>query len=1624
MLCLALWKVATALAESPALVRDSTVATVQTLQGTVPARLIPIAPSRYVTLILLADMLAADDVVRIKREISAAISTPFLTAHKLQIVFLSGSGGDFSTPLVTNLQLQAALKQVNPGKGSANAPALLETLGSVPAQLPGSWAQAVVIGRLPAVAKDESWVSAWLSEIYRKQRVRLSFWSLDSAAPAWAQSAAAGAMGVVATGSFNSLLPMLNDSSSYFEVNWETKLSRGAWPYAAEIKNAAGERVAAVAALMTGAGYTPMLQAYLSARAEFEAASVSDEAATERLLSVNPSDLDGLRRRKVSVENSKLIAEITPLDASIWEQLGKAEFSAQAFDDAEKSLLRAAELGVKNASTLELQARLCQRKNDFAGALAFVDEALKSAAKQQALWLLRAEYSRTLKLGAKEIESLERAAVLGEIPPVWSKDLAVAYLDTGNTAKAIPLLRKSQSSLPLDAGGLIEYANLWERARQPKEAEGIWQKALQADPKVEAAYVGLIANYTATERYAEAGKIADSGLSVLPKSLPLLSAKERALEQAGDIYGARRLLAAPLGEGSNIELIKRRAELEDVYGGVGSDSYLALIKALTEQNAAQSEIVAACRRGFTVALREEHLNNAQMFADRLAKAGDRASLDLLTTRLPPSTQRVEIPGGVEAFEFLLFGHSNGKVDLVQALQVISAAIANRHAPIDPNSKTEWQHFESGVHEYFQRIASLNALGQRKDHLYEIVLSLKDKQNQQRTEKVFDILGLKMHRDKEGVSVKSAEGKSQIKKQGVLAALEIDEQAIEEALAQGKSYSLEIPFDVVPVFPSEEYWRNGFFDKEKLPGGLAEAFANDIRLPRLYSALNSMDRTAAQALVQAVQPKNLLERDSAGLWLYAAALALNGNLAEVPGGTGARAVWANLAGADPSSGAVFFEALLHKDDGRLISFFYTLSQLDVEHQRFFTRSAARGKVFYQLFRESQEARHGGADTRLWENGYVRFLREVPLNDDLSVDFPGSPEVWMVAKGLKSTGDSVAKMSRQMKKTAAPEDEDQILLRLASTDYKYLGRQETELANLVVVSRIDAQRSEPLTPESALVLAQSYATHPGLYPYFARLGDLETADYRKILSLETKCDGVDSAVANLRLGELHAFLALAGAAHASGLVPVDKFLPLFRKGLDRLMAARDGAAFTEASLAFVSELLPYAKLPSISADAAIRGIVLSEAGANREKAFDQVLALQKIPSLDDLLLVDHDLQKLNGPPAVFDDMQRAVERLTVLEVPKAWKVTGERKKSLELYDNAQAIKLITKGRLIAAKRKRSEEADLQRIANELRAELEPWVELALVGRIYARYLDASDLLVSEDPQLVRKHEFVTLNDHVGKPELFGPARMLISSESEGSYFTGGLADFSVVAGQVRAAGNHVTGSGGQFFATSLFASVRATDWRGFNAAVLLSFGTTIRLAREWIVESATAPDMRAELSDAARGILSLARRKALLQGLEMHEWNAVWQAVSVSDLHFLGDALRDKAPAGLWREPHLQAMKRAAQHTGEADMLGSVAPGLSGSAEPQLRRYEPYEEYQRHIIPDLLSERLAELKVNLAWLADNAAWEPERLIRITEPAADEFLSKLKMRDSWDWTAALDAYRNLKMETLEALASRGEP
>jgi len=124
--------------------------------------------------------------------------------------------------------------------------------------------------------------------------------------------------------------------------------------------------------------------------------------------------------------------------------------------------------------------------------------------------------------------------------------------------------------------------------------------------------------------------------------------------------------------------------------------------------------------------------------------------------------------------------------------------------------------------------------------------------------------------------------------------------------------------------------------------------------------------------------------------------------------------------------------------------------------------------------------------------------------------------------------------------------------------------------------------------------------------------------------------------------------------------------------------------------------------------------------------------------------------------------------------------------------------------------------------------------------------------------------------------------------------------------------------------------------------------------------------------------------------------------------------------LWSSVVLNAMKRTATHAKGLDVLGSVAPELNGCAQPRLHRYEPYEDYQFQARPEPMAQRLAELKLYLAWLADGSGWPPDVLAILASPVADAVLRRMAMRDMWDWRGALDSYRSLKAGNLEPLVN----
>jgi hypothetical protein len=131
----------------------------------------------------------------------------------------------------------------------------------------------------------------------------------------------------------------------------------------------------------------------------------------------------------------------------------------------------------------------------------------------------------------------------------------------------------------------------------------------------------------------------------------------------------------------------------------------------------------------------------------------------------------------------------------------------------------------------------------------------------------------------------------------------------------------------------------------------------------------------------------------------------------------------------------------------------LSHLDREHQRYFTRPAARLAAFYELFRESIDMRFG-ARRRLRSTPFLEFIRNIPLRDDGTVRFPGGAAAWAGPNGRQA------------------EAEDEILLRVAKTRYSSGNVELSQSDNFLAAVRIDGHRSEPLDEASARLLSRHY------------------------------------------------------------------------------------------------------------------------------------------------------------------------------------------------------------------------------------------------------------------------------------------------------------------------------------------------------------------------------------------------------------------------------------------------------------------------------------------------------------------------------------------------------------------------
>jgi Flp pilus assembly protein TadD len=1626
--------------------------------GKSDARVIEITPTPELLILLSPDALTPEDLAPVQT-FAIALFQELRSKVPVRIGVISGGSVDVAGPIRSVQEIRTALRaaQFDTFQPKAlDAAALMSGITASLESVPSEWAFTLIAGHMPQtqngpvsdVVKDpdvEKYAIAYMARQLIARKRSLLFWD-PSAAPmaAWTRMLSRNtggfafdqpaelAAGLLSQETLAGITPNLQPPRSGFRldsvaIDAVPELAGAPTPLIVS-SSPAIPAISQFAELRTLTGHIASALADQNAPATALAGARDD---LDKALRINPADWTAVslgitltERQKDAAAEIPLLeqaVELKPAEAPLWQALGNLQYDRKDFVPAEASLLRARQLGIKNARIAGQLGRIRYESKDYAGAQPLIDESLSLDATQQPLWFLAAGMAKTAGNTGKQAVSLERALALGGLHIEERVELIRIYLAKGDDAGKANAARNADlelPNLPAEPGIQTTWAEFYQQLGRSGDALALWKKALELDPKREPAHAAIAKIFLDGKRYADALDAAEHGIEYAPESPRLQLAKAIALEHLDRIYEARHALDAFTPKTEDVDLLKHQAGVSDVFGGNAPAAYRRLAEALGNGG---SDVL---KRGWQVSLRDGDDTAAAWFESKMPASERSEKRDAASTRDAKQSNGVWIPGGFDALMFMAHGPAGSSPERF-ILDYCRTVLVNEPNP----NQTGINAFRKSMDEYFAQLKTLLSMGVKTGDQSVITLSMADKKSEKQTETVLALLGWRLRGNKQQLTIESNEKESQARKQDLSAALAIDQGGMQSAFQAGKPFRIEIPWEWAPLAMDEPIIRQ-LAQAERLAGGLPEAFVVNPDLARFYTGMTNLNRETATALMSSISPVSLAGRYAGLFAFYSSALAVNGGRVLAPGGTQADAVWTSLAGVPPSDPTRFFQALFGKDDGKLFAFFNALSQLDSAHQRFFTLSAKRAGSFYQLFSESNEVRVGRRSRR---TSFAGFLRDIPLNADGTVNFPGSAEVWTVARGESKTSEKSEKMLRKVRKAVAPDVEDEILLRIASTRYKIGADHTTELDNFLAVAHIDAHRKEPLDEESALLLAQNLIAFGSFYPYFSVFPDLTAADFKAVFALGARLNSMGNLDADLAMGQFFALVEMIRLGLQSEKLQEQRALTIFRSLYARFQAAQDAAGFAAASLDSVRDLIGAAS----DADQALATMTLGDAaplafewndvehsldpGHRRAVAFGRVLNLQKAPSVSTLLSMDLAARSVaegkGAAEPMIAQLVKGAAALPVAEIPKTDKLEGHAKQAIERYSTARLPAIIVELREKAQKKK-VDPKDLEKLAREILVELGPQIRLALTGIVYGAYFSPEDTLVANDPLLLRKHESFDL--HTGSPKAaFVMSSMELGSTQGGSYALGGFAYFAHASGDAAALGVQSGNPAARLYSFQT-AATRMTPWARYRDEDQRLLGLKIRLAREWIVYAAGEPALLRDLSDDTLGVLSLSRRRELLNAIASRDWRAAWNSVSLSDLLILADRYTARYKRSPWNSPVDAALRDAGAHNdgSRLNLLGTVPLSLFGCNHPHLLTMAPYEEYENHLLPDELAERTAEIKLYLSTLMDKLGLPAAALQTIAEPATKIAFRSIRMSDDHDWAPALAAFRAIDQETIEAV------
>ncbi|MGJ5818424.1 tetratricopeptide repeat protein [Paludibaculum fermentans] len=1471
------------------------------------------------------------------------------------------------------------------------------------------WLTVVFAGRWPGLPEPMlDYTRAWFGRVFAARRLRPIFWAPQD----------------------HQTLPLFDSISRQFlasldapppdaqEAAWTApSLSDGFLLAPTLLKDAGGQSLCEWPEFIQNPEFSlPSLEDYSRLRQAVAARAALPELTA--VLAINPRDASGinlaadealqLRDFTAAARWLAAVVELEPASADRWRQYAHALYDGGSRLAAEPVLQRARQLNPRDPLLAERAGRLRLLRQDVPGALALFDESLTLQPANEDLWYVSADLGRETKDTARETRSLEKALALNGSRLDRRTRLVGLLLNAGDAARARPLVEEAAKSLPPEVPVLADYAAYWEKLGEPARSLELWLKTFALDPAFEQGYFESTRLLMAAARDADGLPVSEAGLLKAPGSARLHLARVEMLERLGRPYDSRRALETAAAQLTDLEVQRRRAAQEDLYGKSAALAYRTLVESLDRAKAPPGELQAATQRGLTVALRDHETELAAWFQQR-GKASPAAG----TAGAPVSSSLAApdglVPGGLDGMAFA--AHMKKRASSPATFfQEYSRTLADG---LGVSEKSAADAYRDEVLTYFTKVQQLQAFGRIKDGRYVIALSTKDNNARKAAERVVESLGYKLKVNKSKISLDAGEKKDQARKQELLSALGLDPVEMVEVIEAGKDYNLEVEVGWANVLFGQAAWMREFAPKGPPGGGFSELLVREPTVARLYAGLASAEPRAAELLAKRIGLRVLASEKYADLlFAFGPAFALNGQgEVIVPGGAAARPVWRALAQSDPSDAVAFYTKLLHQDNGRLLAFFSNLTQLDPLRQTFFTRNPQRAAAYYALFKDSPEMKPGAAK-RTREASFLEFLREIPLAKDGTVDWPGSAEVWTVARGA-STLEKTQRMMRKVDKAVAPASEDEVLIKLARRRYEAGEQKVSQVDNFLAVARIDARRSTPLTEAEALLLAQSLSDCEGAYPYFASLTELHEKDLTRFLRLAARVKELRDVDANQLLAHFYAVAELIDLLARHGSLTIAEASTLFSELCEKLGNSATTDLWSEASAAVLESAQRQVKARADTPDSATWWLdaLAGPAQLGRRDEIRKVLQAQKAPDLAQLLeMVRHARELPRKPLESALALEKGFATLPRVEFSKNQKPRGEIRQTIELYNALGGPKILVEVKKQAAKKKPNPK-EFDKLSRQLLEELAAPLALAVLSLDYAYFLRTSDLAAAEDVLLVRKHQFIELDSTTKKTTWFPPAEFEINSDTIGSFARGSLAGFAYTAGRIARAGRSNASVSSESVQVMQTAAVRATPLWQLRVADLRSFKLRVLAAREWVVESSRSGRVRESLEAASVGLIAPNRRSRLLASLAAGEVAPAWEVLSLSDLYWLGDRLPASYPKDdPWPSPMWPALRRASATPNRHSLLGSVPLFIHGYSTPSFEPLPPYEDYARYLLPDRFSERVSEFKLSLAWLADHEGIDPLRLAADAEALMDKAFTSLQMIDYNDWASALKAWSGL--------------